>query len=101
MQRKSFASLEEVESTFEEDYSSTNVSEAAKLTTTFYRWPVLITLGANITLESLIYMGIAPVAPVVKEAYNLGSDFWPNFCQMLFPLFSLIMTPVAIYAFRD
>jgi hypothetical protein len=46
-------------------------------------------------------MGIAPVAPVVKEAYNLGSDFWPNFCQMLFPLFSLIMTPVAIYAFRD
>jgi hypothetical protein len=62
---------------------------------------VLLTLGFIITLESLIYIGIAPVSPVVKEAYNLGSDFWPNICQMLFPLFSLIMTPVAIYSFKD
>lgn len=69
--------------------------------TTLYRWPILLVLSANITLNSLIYMGIAPVAPVVREAYQLGSDFWPNFCQMLFPLFSLLMTPVAIYAFRE
>lgn len=99
--QKSFASLEELDSTFEEDSSSTNASEAARLQTTLYRWPVLLVLGANITLNSLIYMGLAPVAPVVRDAYQLGSDFLPNFCQMLFPLFSLLMTPVAIYAYRE
>lgn len=46
-------------------------------------------------------MGIAPVAPFVRDAYGLGSDFWPNFLQMMFPFFSICMMPVAIYKYRD
>lgn len=69
MSRKSFTSLEELDSTFEEDSSSTNISKSNEIKTTLYRWPVLLVLGANITLNSLIYMGIAPVAPFVRDAY--------------------------------
>jgi hypothetical protein len=95
---KPLTKLTEIDSMFETDSSS---CESSMIGTTWYRWPVLLSLSANVTMNSLIYMGLAPVAQAIKDAYDLGSDFWPNTVQMLFPLFSLAMTPVVIYKYRD
>jgi hypothetical protein len=100
IQRTSFTSLEEVDSSFEEDFSSTS-GEGVTIRTTLYRWPVLLAIAASIALNSVVYMGIAPIAPTVRDAYNLEYNFWPNLVQMLFPLLSLLFTPLAIYKYRD
>lgn len=93
--------LSEYDERYEEDCADTSASDQRLISTTFYRWPVLLTLAANISLNSMVYMGTAPVAPAIREAYGLSSDFWPNFVQMLFPMFTLMMSPLAIYLYKE
>lgn len=80
LDKESMTVLSELDEMYEEDIETTSAGEGKIIKTTLYRWPVLLALGSNICLNSMIYMGIAPVAPVVRDAYNLPSDFWPNFC---------------------
>lgn len=98
---RSLVSLQEQESYMEEDFQSTTANEGIIIQTTWYRWLVLAFLCLNITVNSVISIGISPVAPVIQQAYNLETTFIPNLCYLSFPLFSLLFTPVAIYLFQD
>lgn len=60
-----------------------------------------MSLAIVIAVNSVVFMGAAPIAPLIRDAYGLSSNFWPNLVQMLFPLLSLLLMPVAMLAYKQ
>ena len=92
--------MTEIDECFEETDEEDLKENGVKYQSTWYRWVVISFFSLSICLNSLIAIGVAPVAIKLQEAYQLETAFLPNLCDMIFPAVSLGVTPVVICLYQ-
>lgn len=59
----------------------------------WWRWIVLVTFVANVSINIAIWIGFSPIAEIVKCYYGI-SDFWVNSVSMVYMLtYTLFIYP--------